>query len=63
MVQNLLRRLTYEHANLSAYSVMRVNLAAQALSSTVAKVLRSFGPPEVAGTTKLWKWLMDFWTA
>ena len=32
---------------------MRVNLAAQVLSSTVATVLRSFGPPEAAGTTKL----------
>jgi hypothetical protein len=49
----LLPRLTYEHVNLNAYSKMRVNLAAQVLSSTVATVLKAFGPPEAAGTAKL----------
>ena len=42
----LLPRLTYEHINLTAYSVMRVNLAAQVLSALVAAVLKEFGPPE-----------------
>ena len=56
----LLPRLTYEHVNLTAYSVMRVNLAAQVLSSTVATVLRSFGPPEAAGTAKLCEMVDSF---
>lgn len=49
----LLPKLTYDHINLSSYSIMRVNLAAQVLSSSVAAVLKSFGPPEAAGTAKL----------
>ena len=32
---------------------MRVSLAAQILSSTVAAVLKSFGPPDAKGTSKL----------
>jgi len=31
---------------------MRVNLAAQVLSATVAAVLKSFGPPEAAATAE-----------
>ena len=38
----LLPRLSYEHVNLTPYSVMRVNLAAQVLSTSVAVVLKSF---------------------
>ena len=49
----LLPRLTYEHINLNAYSVMRVNLAAQVLSASVANVLKAFGPPEASATAKL----------
>ena len=49
----LLPRLTYEHINLNAYSVMRVNLAAQVLSASVASVLKTFGPPEASATAKL----------
>ena len=49
----LLPRLTYDHINLNSYSVMRVNLAAQVLSSSVAAVLKSFGPAEAAATAKL----------
>ena len=48
----LLPRLTFDHINLNAYSKMRVNLAAQVLSASVAAVLRSFGPPEAEGTAK-----------
>ena len=47
---HLLPKLTIEHIELKSYSKMRVNLAAQVLSSTMAAVLREFGPPEVAGT-------------
>lgn len=49
----LLPKLTYEHINLNSYAVMRVNLAAQVLSASVAAVLKAFGPPEAAATAKL----------
>ena len=49
----LLPRLTYEHINLNAYSVMLVNLAAQVPSASVASVLKTFGPPEASATAKL----------
>ena len=49
----LLPRLSYEHVNLTPYSVVRVNLAAQVLSTSVAAVLKTFGPPETAATAKL----------
>ena len=49
----LLPRLTYEHIQLNAYSVMRLNLAAQVLSASVASVLKAFGPPEAAATAQL----------
>lgn len=52
-VYKLLPKITYEHVNLNAYSVMRVNLAAQVLSSTIAAVLKAFRPPEAAATPKL----------
>ena len=45
-------KLTSDHINLTPYSVMRVNLAAQVLSDTVGNVLTHFGPPEAAGTAK-----------
>ena len=48
----LMPRLTADHINLTSYSVMRVNLAAQVVSSTVAAVLKNYGPPEAAGTAK-----------
>ena len=49
----LLPKLTYDHINLNSYSIMRVNLAAQVLSATVAAVLKSFGPPEAAATENI----------
>ena len=49
----LLPRLTYDHIHLTSYSVMRVNLAAQVLSASVAAVLKEFGPPEAVETAKL----------
>ena len=54
-VENCLKvlpRMTFDHINLNAYSKMRVNLAAQVLSASMAAVLRSFGPPEAEGTAK-----------
>ena len=48
----LLPRITFDHIKLNSYSVMRVNLAAQVLSATVAAVLESFGPAEASATAK-----------
>lgn len=48
----LLPKLSNDHINLTSYSVMNVKLPAQVLSCTVSDVLKSFGPPEAAGTTK-----------
>jgi len=49
----LMPRLTYDHIKLNSYSTMRVSLAAQVLSSTVAAVLKSFGPPDATAISKL----------
>ena len=46
----LVNKLTSDHINLTSYSVMRVNLAAQVLSETVGNVLNNFGPEEAEGT-------------
>ena len=48
----LVNKLTSDHINLTSYLVMRVNLAAQALSETLGNVLNNFGPEEAAGTEK-----------
>jgi len=39
---------------------MRVNLAAQVLSASVASVLKAFGPPEAEGTAKLCEMMDGF---
>lgn len=54
----LLPKLSYDHIKLNSYSTMRVNLAAQILSATMASVLKSFGPPDAIATSKLCE--MDF---
>ena len=56
----LLPKVTYEHINHSSYSIMQVNLAAQVLSSSLAEVLRAFGPPEAAATSKLCEMVDNF---
>ncbi|PFX17055.1 Transposable element P transposase [Stylophora pistillata] len=56
----LLPRLSYEHVNLTPYSAMRVNLAAQVLSASVATVLMTFGPPGTAATAKLCEMIDGF---
>ena len=53
-------RLTYDHIHLNSYSVMRVNLAAQVLSSSLAAVLQAYGPPESEGTAKFCKMMDSF---
>ena len=47
-----LRKIIYEHAYLTPYSVMNVRLAAQVLSTTVSKVLSNYGPADAAGTAE-----------
>ena len=46
----MLPKLTSDHFNLTPYSIMRVHLAAQVLSDTVAVCLDKFGPPEASAT-------------
>ena len=46
----LVNKLTSDHINLTSYSVMRFNLAAQVLSENVGNVLNNFGPEEAKGT-------------
>ena len=56
----LLSRITDDFIKLNAYSSMRVNLAAQVLSSSVSAVLTGFGTPDTAGTAKLCKMVDSF---
>ena len=46
----LVNKLTSSHINLTSYSVIKVNLAAQVLCETVGNVLNSFGPEEAERT-------------
>ena len=48
----LLPCITSDHVRLTSYSVMKVNLAAQVLSSTMAAVLTKFGALEVSAIAK-----------
>ena len=48
----LVNKLTSDHINLTSYSAMRVNLAAQVLRDTVGNVLNNVGPEEAGGTGK-----------
>ena len=57
---HLLPKITTDHVNLTSYSVMRVNLAAQVLSSTMASVLQKFDPPEAGGTAKFCEMMDKF---
>ena len=48
----VLPNITYDHISPTPYSVMRVDLAAQILSSTMASVLNHQGGNELSGTSK-----------
>ncbi len=48
----LLPKLTSDHVNITPYSAMRVHLAVQVLSSSVAEVLREYGPKEAIATAE-----------
>ena len=45
-------KLTNDHFCLTQFSVMKVKLAVQVLSCTVANILLKFGPPEASETAK-----------
>ena len=47
-----LSKITYDHISLLPYLVMRVNLAAQILSSTMFSVLTNHGGNKLSGTSK-----------
>ena len=47
----LLPKLSNDHVCLTPYSAMRVHLAVQVLSSSMAKVLHEYGPKEAKGTS------------
>eukprot|EP00112_Aurelia_sp_Birch-Aquarium-sp1_P000666 Seg1064.2 transcript_id=Seg1064.2/GoldUCD/mRNA.D3Y31 product="Transposable element P transposase" protein_id=Seg1064.2/GoldUCD/D3Y31 len=49
----LLPRLTNEHIKLTSYSKMKVRLAVQVLSSSVASILRKFSPEDCSETANL----------
>lgn len=53
-------RLTFEHINITSFSAMRVNLAAQVLSSSVAAVIKTYSPPDTAATAKLCEMMDSF---
>ena len=53
----LLPRITTDHIKLTSYSVMRVDMAAQVLSSSMACVLKEFG---IVGTAEFCKKMHNF---
>ena len=55
---HFLPKITQEHIQLNSFSITNVRLAIQILSSSVAHVLREYGPPESAETSKFCE-LMD----
>ena len=58
---HLLPRLRAEHIHLTSYSVMRVNLAAQVLSATMASVIRYHSDkPDYEGTAKFCEFMDKF---
>ncbi len=48
-----LQKVRNEHAYLTSYSRMRINLAAQVMSETVGKVMMAYGPSKGKETAKL----------
>ena len=57
---HLLPRLTFDHIKLNSYSIMRVNLAAQVLSKSVAADLKEFGGRNTLATAKYCEMVNDF---
>ena len=53
-------KITSDQVKLTSYSVIRVNLAAQVLNSTMSSVLTQFGPPEASSTAEYCKMIDQF---
>ena len=53
-------KMTSDHIQLPCYAAMRVNLAAQVMSSTVVAVLKEFGSPDASETSNLCNMMDDF---
>ena len=58
----VLPKITYDHISLTPYSVIRVDLAAQILNSTMVSVLSHHGGNELSGTSKYWDMIDNFLT-
>ena len=56
----LLPKLTLEHVQLNPFSEMRVRLATQVLSQSVANVLRNYYPADTHGTAELCEYMDKF---
>ena len=56
----LLPCITSDHVRLTSYSAIKVNLATQVLSSTMAAVLTTFGAPEASATAKYFSMMDKF---
>ena len=52
MQQDINSELSLSYVSLTSFSIMRVDLAAQVLSTTVANVLNLYGGPECYATAK-----------
>eukprot|EP00112_Aurelia_sp_Birch-Aquarium-sp1_P011130 Seg2347.6 transcript_id=Seg2347.6/GoldUCD/mRNA.D3Y31 product="Transposable element P transposase" protein_id=Seg2347.6/GoldUCD/D3Y31 len=56
-------KLSVEHTQLNAYSVMNVRLAAQSLSETTAKILKEYYPSDTHGTAEFCNQMDKFFDA
>ena len=56
----ILPRITSDHVKLTSYSVMRVNVATQVLSSTMSSMLTQLGPAEASATAEYCKMIDQF---
>nr|XP_006814529.1 PREDICTED: uncharacterized protein LOC102801316 [Saccoglossus kowalevskii] len=57
---HLLHKIGYDHINITSFSIMRVNLAAQVLSETVANAIETYGPPDARETAKFVRYMDKF---
>ena len=56
----LLPKLSSKHVDLTAYSIIKVNLAVQVLSATVSNVLSTYSGPESSATAKFCSMMNSF---
>ena len=56
----LLPKLSMKHVDLTAYSIIKVNLAVQVLSATVSNVFSTYSGPECSATAKFCSMMNSF---